>query len=127
MVLWVSFPQQAQKKQRKYKYYFLSLLLSLGSIILGALFVLLSREAGILSTQTLSIILIVKAIGDFVVAFRNKEIKSSITDTITQLKQQKKDADAATNTPQVDEPTQSDALGEEENEEEIEENEEKPS
>lgn len=95
------------RKERRYKFYFLSLLLSVCSIIMGVFCVIMAKESGLLTTQAVSILLIVKSVGDFVVAFRNKEVKSSINDTITQIKQQKKDIEAGSETPKEGEETQS--------------------
>ena len=79
------------KKKGVYRLYLFSVILSVISVGLGLLFIIFSRKAGILAMQVTSALMIVKSIGDFFVAFRNKAVLSSLSDTVTQIRRQGKE------------------------------------
>lgn len=80
------------KKTYTVKNYWLSIVLSVLSVILGLLLFIMTSQTGILAMQIVSVIMILKSLGEFYVAFRNREVLSSLNGTLEQLKQQGSDA-----------------------------------
>ncbi len=78
------------KKESVYKFYVFSVVVSAVSIAIGVLFIVLSRETGLIAMQAVSVILILKSLAGFFVAFRNREVISSVADTIQKIKAQNK-------------------------------------
>lgn len=81
----------AAKAELKFRYRAFHTVLSVISVILGLLFIFVPTNTGLLAMQIVSVLMIVKSVGEFFVAFRNREILSSVTDTLTQIKQQRAD------------------------------------
>ncbi len=81
------------KKERVYKFYVFSLILSVTSVVLGIMFIVFSQKTGVAAMQAVSVVLIVKSLAGFFVAIRNKKVISSITDTLTLIKNQEMSAD----------------------------------
>ena len=83
------------KAEPAFRYRAFHTVLSVISVILGLLFVFLPTNTGLLALQIVSVLMIVKSVGEFIVAFRNREILSSVTDTLTQIKQQRAEPEQA--------------------------------
>ena len=65
-----------------------SLILGIFTIALGIVFVLLPANSAALVYQIIGALLIIKAIGEFFVMIRNRELLSSVKETIHQIKEQ---------------------------------------
>lgn len=65
-----------------------SLILCFFSIALGIVFVLMPRDSAPVVYRITGILLIVKAVSEFIVMIRNKEVISSVKDSIQQIKDQ---------------------------------------
>lgn len=72
----------------KFKNRGLSIFLACVSIVLGVIFILASWETSVLATQIIGATLMVKSFMELVIAFRNREILSSVKETIAQIKSQ---------------------------------------
>ena len=66
----------------------LSIFLACVSIVLGVIFILAPWETSVLATQVIGATLMVKSFTELVIAFRNREILSSVKETIAQIKSQ---------------------------------------
>ena len=67
----------------------LSVFLACVSIALGVVFLLFSWETSVLATQIIGASLMIKSLTELVIAYRNREILSSVKETLVQIKPQK--------------------------------------
>ena len=66
----------------------LSFFLACVSIALGVVFLLVSWETSVLATQIIGAALMIKSFAELVIAYRNREILSSVKETLVQIKSQ---------------------------------------
>ena len=74
----------------------LSVFLACVSIVLGIIFILVSWDTSVLATQIIGITLMIKSFTELVIAFRNREVLSSVKETIAQIKSQEGGSDSPT-------------------------------
>ena len=82
--------REAMKNKYPVKNSKFSLVLSVLSMNIGILFILLSKSTSVLTVQIGGALLIVKAVGDFVIAIRNRRLMASAKETVQLIKQQSK-------------------------------------
>lgn len=75
------------KNTTTFKNYRLSMVLSVLSVVLGVMLLFLTEKTGVFTMQAVAVIMIVKALFEFYIAFRNRAVLSSINNTIAQIKQ----------------------------------------
>ena len=78
----------AYKSNAPIKDKIISLILSVFSIALGIVFVLIPANSAALVYQITGAMLLVKVIGEYYVMIRNREVLTSVKDTIQQIKEQ---------------------------------------
>lgn len=84
----------AVKSKLKMKGMVLSLIISIFTILLGVVFIVMPRDTAPIVYRITGMMIIAKAVVDFVVMIRNREVISSVKDTLSQIKKQEPNADA---------------------------------
>ena len=83
---------KSKKEESQIKSSVFTVILSLLTLTIGVLFIVFSMDTATFVMQFISIMMIIKALADFILVIRNKEFKSSINDTVNQIKSQNKEA-----------------------------------
>lgn len=66
----------------------LSLFVSIFTVLVGALFIVMAWNTAVFTMQLMGLILIIKSVVELIILIRNREVLSSVTDTLQQIKQQ---------------------------------------
>lgn len=66
----------------------LSLFVSIFTVLVGILFIVMAWNTAVFTMQLMGAILIIKSVVELVIMIRNREVLSSVTDSLKQIKQQ---------------------------------------